>query len=601
MKRFAFYLITAFLLPGIGFAQETPKREFRAAWIATVLNIDYPSAKNLSPAQQRAEFVQLVEKHADAGLNAVIVQIRSTCDALYPSLYEPWSEYLTGKQGQAPSPFYDPLAFMVQECHKRGLEFHAWFNPYRAVVDISTSNIDLSKHVTGLHPDWVLAFDKLRVLDPGLQEVRDYVTKIVMDVLRRYDVDGIHFDDYFYPYPKTGFALADDATFQKYPRGFSNKADWRRDNVNLLIRTLSDSIKFVKPWVKFGVSPFGIWQNYSVSQPLGSPTAGSQSYFDIHCDSRLWAQKGWVDYLAPQIYWQFGLAAADYGKLTPWWDQNIFDRNLYIGHAIYRVNSNTPAWQEPDQIPRQIRLNRSLPHTNGSVFYNTNTLNKNPLGVRDSLKNDFYRHPALQPEMLWKDADPPAAPSGLSAEAFVNGVLLKWQKAAPNPSQLDRVKAYVIYRFVENEPIDLGNAKALRFITPNDTTAFWDQNAPLNSRLTYVLTAIDRLHNESGATSPITVNSMTANYDIMLERTQLACRPNPAVSEAVVYYEVPEPGQVSIQVLDLNGRLVSARQVHPLPGREQSIFFDVTSWQRGMYIVVLRTAYGSKSVRLVVQ
>jgi uncharacterized lipoprotein YddW (UPF0748 family) len=566
-----------------------------------VSNIDFPSSKNLSPAQQRAEFVQLVEKHADAGLNAVIVQIRSACDAFYPSPYEPWSEYLTGKQGLAPSPLYDPLQFMVQECHKRGLEFHAWFNPYRAVVDVSTSNIDPAKHVSGLHPDWVLSFDKLRMLDPGLQEVRDYVTKIVMDVLRRYDVDGIHFDDYFYPYPKTGFTLADDATFQKFPRGFSNKADWRRDNVNLLIRTLHDSIKTIKPWVKFGVSPFGIWQNYSASQPFGSPSTGSQSYHDIHCDSRLWAQKGWVDYLAPQIYWQFGLAAADYGKLTPWWDQNIFDRNLYIGHAVYRVNSNTAAWQEPDQIPRQIRLNRSLPHVNGSIFYNTNTLNKNPLGVRDSIKKALYKYLALQPEMPWKDADPPEAPLGLRAEPFVNGVMVKWEKATPNPSELDRVKGYVLYRFVENEPINLEQAQAIRYITPNDTTAFWDHNAPLNSRLTYVLTAIDRMHNESGAAPPVTIKSMTATHEVMLERTQISCRPNPATTEIFVYYELPDPGRASIQIFDLNGRLLSEQDVQSLPGREQYAPFEVINWQKGMYIAVLRTEHGSKSFRFVVQ
>ena len=442
-------------------AAQAPKREFRAAWIATVFNIDFPSKATLTPAQQRAEFVNLIAAHQAAGLNAVVVQVRSACDAFYPTALEPWSEYLTGKQGQAPQPLYDPLAFMIAECHGRGMEFHAWFNPYRAIPDVTTAKIDSSRHVAALHPEWILPYDKLRVLDPGQAEVRAYVVEVVLDVVRRYDIDGVHFDDYFYPYPKAGFSLNDDASFQKDPRGFSNRADWRRDNVNLLIRQVYDGIRAAKPWVKFGVSPFGIWQNQSAAQPLGSPTNGTQSYHDVYCDAREWAKQAWVDYLAPQLYWHIGFSAADYAKLAPWWAQNAFGRNLYIGQAAYRVQTATSAWQQPDQIPNQIRLNRQLPGVQGSIFYNTNTLLKNPLGLLDSLDRHFYKNPSLQPLMPWKDAVAPPQPLALTAVPGSKGVLLSWKKPATGAGELDKIRQYAVYRFLDNAPVDLNQATSV--------------------------------------------------------------------------------------------------------------------------------------------
>jgi len=239
-----------------------PKREFRSVWIATVTNIDWPSSKTLSPSAQRTEYINILNKHKLNGLNAVVTQIRPSCDAFYQSPFEPWSEWLSGTQGVAPNPFYDPLIFMIDETHKRGMEFHAWFNPYRAVVNKNSSSVS-SSHVSVVHPDWIREFGNLKLLDPGLPQVREYVAKVIMDVVRRYDIDGVHFDDYFYPYPQTGVVFQDSATFSNYPNGFTNKEDWRRNNVNLLIKALSDSIKAVKPHVKFGISPFAIWKNQS--------------------------------------------------------------------------------------------------------------------------------------------------------------------------------------------------------------------------------------------------------------------------------------------------------------------------------------------------
>ena len=314
--RLYFTTILFYLILFTAYSQN-PKREFRGAWIATVGNIDYPTSKTLTTAQQQAEFISILNQHKQAGINAVMVQIRTNGDAFYPSELAPWAEWLTGRQGKAPDPYYDPMAFMLTECRKRGIEFHAWFNPYRAVSNVNTSFLD-AKHVALKHPEWLLPYGNLRVLDPGNPEVIKHVTQVVMEVANKYDIDGVHFDDYFYPYPTTGVVLNDSATYAKNSRGILKKADWRRDNVNLLVKAISDSLKLVKPWVKFGISPFGIWQNKSTAQPLGSATGGLESYNDIYCDSRIWLQNGWVDYIAPQIYWNIGFSVADFAILVPW-------------------------------------------------------------------------------------------------------------------------------------------------------------------------------------------------------------------------------------------------------------------------------------------
>ena len=361
-------LTTLFLFITLHITAQTtsPKREFRAAWIAHVANIDWPSSKTLTADAQRLEFTTILDHHKQAGMNAVVVQIRASCDATYPSTIEPWSEWLTGQQGRSPN--YDPLAFMIAETHKRGMEFHAWFNPYRAVVSTTSSNVAAS-HVSNLHPDWIQTYNTIRLLDPGLPEVRQYVVGVIMDVVRRYDIDAVHFDDYFYPYPQTGFTFADDNTFAANSRGITNKNDWRRDNVDLLIKTVGDSIKSVKKYVKFGISPFGIWKNQSSDQQ-GSATNGLQSFSDIYGDSRKWIREGLVDYIAPQLYWSMGFTAARYDVLTPWWAANASGRHVYIGQAAYRINNGgtDPAWSQPNLMPNELRLNRSTPQYWAAFF-----------------------------------------------------------------------------------------------------------------------------------------------------------------------------------------------------------------------------------------
>jgi uncharacterized lipoprotein YddW (UPF0748 family) len=485
-------------------AQTPPKREFRAAWLATYANIDWPST-GATTALEQSTFIQRMEEHRVTGMNAVFVQIRSQCDAMYPSPFEPWSADLTGTQGVAPNPYYDPLEFMIAETKKKGMEFHAWFNPYRALANASAANLAAlsASHVINTQPSWIMTAGTQRILNPGIPAVWDYVIKVVMDVVRRYDIDGIHFDDYFYPYPSAG-TFNDDAEFALYNRGIATKADWRRSNVDSLIRRLNDSIKLAKPWVKFGISPTGIWLSATTSpaNPAGSNTSSgaTQHHKDLFANSRLWLQQGWVDYMAPQIYWYIGQTGSDYNILVPWWNNNAFGRHMYIGMAGYKVGDatqNAAFATDNNQIPNQLRLNRQNTNVNGHIFYNTTSLRNNQLGFRDSLRFNFFNKPALQPTMSWKDNVAPLPATSLNAvSSGLNSINLNWTKPADVTNELNKVKRFAIYRST-NSTVDISNANNLLAITWNDTTAYTDLTAVQGSNYYYVVTALDRLQNES--------------------------------------------------------------------------------------------------------
>jgi uncharacterized lipoprotein YddW (UPF0748 family) len=571
-------------------AQNNPKREFRAAWIAHVSNIDWPSNKTLTAAAQRSEFTNILDYHKAAGMNAVVVQVRSSCDATYQSDIEPWSEWLTGQQGRSPG--YDPLAFMIAETHKRGMEFHAWFNPYRAVVSTTSSNIAAS-HVSNLHPDWIQTYNTIRVLDPGLPAVRQYVVGVIMDVVRRYDIDAVHFDDYFYPYPQTGFVFADDNTFAANGRGIANKNDWRRDNVDLLIKTVSDSIKTAKKYVKFGISPFGIWRNQS-SDPQGSATNGLQSYSDIYGDSRKWIREGWVDYIAPQLYWSIGFTVAKYEVLVPWWAGNASGRHVYIGQSSYRINSGgTDAnWTQPAQMPNQLRLNRSTPSVFGSIYYNTKSLIANPLGFVDSLKNNLYKTPALIPPMSWKDNVPPKAPTALTAtiNAAQTEVALNWTRPTA-ATDGETASYYVVYRFLVGETINLDKVAAIRQITVDSTPRFVDAFAN-PSAFVYVVTAVDRLHNESVVSNAVTVG-VTRTAEIVIKNRLEPNAPNPFSEATTLRYTLEETGFINLKIYDISGR-----QVADLVNEQQTVGEYRVEWRpnglpSGVYIASLTTNGGS--------
>ncbi len=399
MQRFLFTLLLALPFAGIAQPNFSDKNvfEFRAVWVATVVNIDWPSKKGLSNQAQKEEFEALLDLHKKNGMNAIIMQVRPSGDALYPSSLEPWSEYLTGKQGQAPTPFYDPLTYMIDATHQRGMEFHAWINPYRAVFDVNKSSI-ANNHSSKLHPEWFLTYGDKKYFNPGLPAVWEHTNKVVQDLVTRYDIDAVHMDDYFYPYKIPGKEFPDEATYQKNARGLS-KDDWRRSNCDTIVKKLSATIHSVKPGVQFGISPFGVWRNQS-TDPRGSKTKASTNYDDLYADILLWLEQEWIDYVAPQLYWEQGHSLADYNELIEWWNRNSYGRHLYVGHGIYRAGTNT-AWKSPNEIPNQIKKMRSLKNTNGSAYFSSASFKTNANGWNDSLQQNYYHQPALIAPMDW--------------------------------------------------------------------------------------------------------------------------------------------------------------------------------------------------------
>jgi len=521
-KKIIFLLLVGHSL----FAQ--PKREFRGVWIANVGNVDWPSTKGLSAEKQQEELVDMLDMIQKQGLNAVFFQIRNACDAVYESQLEPWSEWLTGQQGQSPG--YDPLAFMIQECRKRNLEIHAWMNPYRAVTDTRTASI-APNHVLRVRPDVLLSYGPLRILDPGKPEVRSFVSHVVMDVVRRYDIDGIHFDDYFYPYPQAGITLNDNNTFKSHSRGFTNRADWRRDNVNLLIEAISDSIHRVKPWVKFGVSPFGIWQNQSSSSE-GSNSRGFEAYSGNYADSRKWVQEGWVDYIAPQVYWSMGNnGSASYTNLVPWWSKNVSEQHLYIGQGIYKINSDA-YWRKPLETSNQIKFNRTFSNVNGSILFSAKTLRNNPNGVSNTLSENVYQTKALIPIMPWKSTSSPIVPSRLNAKINTdNTVTLTWAYPFPLTSEREKARYFVLYRSERQSPIDFGTGQCIRatIVNNNEGTSFTftDREVKSGMKYNYTLSAVNRLHNESRPTQIVSISTLNSTKNSIEAESIVESKPSP--------------------------------------------------------------------------
>ena len=400
-SRRTIVLVCLFLFISNLFAQSKP--EFRGVWIASVDNIDWPLKGMTNPDSQRIEFIRQLEMHKSNGMNAVIVQVRPAADAFYPSQLEPWSQWLTGVQGQPPSPYYDPLEFMIKETHKRGMEFHAWCNPYRADFKIGASSIAPS-HVTKIHPEWFLDYGDKKYFDPASKEVQDFVVKVVTDIVHRYDVDAIHMDDYFYPYRIAGKEFPDDNSYKR-SKSKLNKDDWRRSNVDSIMKMLSIAIKKEKPWVQFGISPFSVWRNKD-KDPRGSDSkAGQTNYDDLYADILLWLKEKWVDYVAPQLYLEIGHDKIDYAKMLEWWSKNSYGRNLYIGLGIYRSGSNA-AWRNPNELPNQIKLLRQYPNVQGGIYFSSKSFNNNPNGWSDSLRNNYYRVQVETPQMDWLPRNP---------------------------------------------------------------------------------------------------------------------------------------------------------------------------------------------------
>jgi len=486
-------------------AQALPKSEMRAAWIATVDNVDWPKKGVTDAAAQQQHFVELLDELQAAGMNAVIMQIKPTADAFYPSEYGPWSEWLTGVQGKDPG--YNPLAFTLEEAHKRNLEFHAWFNPYRISLQDDVTKL-VPDHPARLHPDWVVSYGGKLYFDPGIPEAKQFIIDGIMEVVKQYDIDAVHFDDYFYPYPVSGVDFPDQATYEKYGAGFANKADWRRHNVNTFVREVSEAIKAEKPYVKFGISPFGIWKNKSAQAPDGSDTNGLSSYDAIYADSKTWVEQEWIDYITPQIYWYMGYSPAAYDVLIEWWNDLVQGKNvhLYSGQAAYRIGSADPAWQNPDEMPNQVAYNRNFGDVRGSMYFSAKWFEANPLGFTDRLKNELYRAPALVPVMPWLGGEAPNAPTAATAVARgAAGIELSWQDGGGNG---DEAAYYVVYRFEGTTAGDTSRPEAIAGTAraaEGSVQRFVDAAAEDGKTYTYVVTAVSRLHRESAPSGAATV------------------------------------------------------------------------------------------------
>ncbi|HEX5150406.1 MAG TPA: family 10 glycosylhydrolase [Parafilimonas sp.] len=476
-----------------------PKYEFRAVWIATVNNIDWPSSKYLTSEQQQQEFINILNRQREIGMNAVIVQIRPSADAFYASKYEPWSEFLTGRQGAAPSTYYDPLQFMIDETHKRGMEFHAWINPYRAVFSPASSIA--SNHITRQHPEWFVKYGDRRYFNPGIPAVMQYLKNVVIDIITRYDIDGLHMDDYFYPYRIAGKEFPDYPAYKQYGNGLSKDA-WRRSNCDTIVKMIHDAVVTYKPSVKFGISPFGVWRNSSVD-PRGSDTrAGQTCYDDLYADILLWLKEGWVDYITPQLYWEIGNKLCDYETLLNWWSANTYGKQLYIGHGIYRVFERpTPAWRNPDELPDEIKMLRNDTNVQGSVFYSSKPLLYNPNGWADSLRFNYYRTPALIAPMDWVDTTAPQHPRITKVSVAEDKGVQQFTVSGDgiNNNETETIKNFVVYL----SPTIIGLTDHPAVIIPATASLkfeFLIQSSliPADWKSCYVtITSVDRENNES--------------------------------------------------------------------------------------------------------
>ncbi len=476
-------------------AQQSPKREFRGVWIQTAYQ---PQYKNMSPAEMRGYFIYMLDCLQKANFNAVIFQIRPQADAFYPSKLEPWSSHLTGTQGKSPSPMWDPLEFLIDECHKRNMEFHAWINPYRVTTGVNEC-LAVS-HIYYSHPEWFVTYAEKIYFDPGIPDCRKFICSVVKDIVNRYDVDAIHMDDYFYPYPVNGLPFPDGNSFKKYGNTFypGRLADWRRDNVNMLIQNVKESIIGTgKIWVRFGIGPHGIYRNKKSTPDFsGSNTNGLQNYDDLYADVLLWAQKGWIDYLVPQIYWEIGHNLADYETLIYWWNKQSIKGQLYIGQDIERsIKARDLVNPSKNQLSKKMEMERILPNIDGNCFWYGSCLIGNYGGIIDSLQNNYQKYPALIPMTSHVDKKKlPDAPKKVDAEWTPQGYKLMWE-TKQKKEILDRPVYFCVYRFENKEKENLNDASKIIAITRDSEYLLPYDNGKIKYK--YVVTSVDRLHNES--------------------------------------------------------------------------------------------------------
>lgn len=483
-------ILIVFLSLFIGYAVAQQKREMRGAWIQCVNG----QFLGMGTVKMQQTLTYQLDQLQQLGVNVIIFQVRPECDALYESSLEPWSRFLTGRQGQAPSPYWDPLQWMVTECHRRGMELHAWINPYRAKTKNTTQLAQ--NHISVKKPGSCFSYDGLLILNPGMAENRDYICQVARDIVTRYDVDGIHMDDYFYPYPASGQIIPDNDLFKNSNNGIKEIGDWRRYNVNRFIEQFYNTVHEAKPWVKVGISPFGIYRNKK-SSAIGSNTNGLQNYDDLYADVLMWVNNGWLDYCVPQIYWEIGNKAADYETLIRWWSQYASQRPLIIGEDVERtVKYSAPDGSSSTQLDAKMRLHQQLPGVRGSVLWYAKAAVDNVGGYSSQLHERYWSHPALQPSMPFIDSKSPRKVTHLKPVWTSDGYVLFWT-APKGKGWRDEAVKYVVYRFDAKDKVNTNDASKIIAITPQ--TFLQLPYADGKNKYTYVVTALDRLQNESKA------------------------------------------------------------------------------------------------------
>jgi uncharacterized lipoprotein YddW (UPF0748 family) len=495
-KLTSLFFALVFFLTSI--SAQHPKREMRAVWIATVANIDWPSQRNLTTKAQREEMRTMLDGLAKNNINAIVMQIRPTADAFYPSALEPWSNWLTGKQGVRPNPFYDPLQFIIEEAHKRCIDVHVWLNPYR-VTNSDNLNILNKNHLFFKNRDLFLKYGDKYYFNPGLDETRDFLNRVVEDVVEHYNIDAIHFDDYFYPYRVAGEEFPDEATFRANPRGFApnQKDDWRRNNVNMVISELQQTIKSIKPWVEFGISPFGVWRNDNVD-PRGSATkAGVQNYDDLYADILKWLKEGTIDYVVPQLYWEIGKKVADYSVLAKWWSNNSFGKNLYIGLYASQLGSTdaNPAWRKGNELCRQLALNKNYPQIDGAVYFSAKPFLKNKQGLNDSLQANYYKYPALCPINRNIQSGPSAQPQNIRILKDGTDAFLVWDEVKEEGGY--KTAYYIVYAFKGRKVGDLNDPANIIVRTTENCIDLRELDRKFHGYNTFVVTSVNRFKQES--------------------------------------------------------------------------------------------------------
>lgn len=619
------------------------KQEFRAAWVASVINLDWPISRNASSENQKLQMQGIFDSLQESGFNAVYLQVRAEGDALYDSEYAPWSFYLTGEEGKAPDPYYDPLEFAVEEAHKRGLELHAWLNPYRAVRQLSTakqmvseSTVDPamlsviegkydqeirgkadpvydrdSTHVFYSHPEWTITINNYVFLDPGQPEVIQHIKNIAGEIMNKYDVDGIHFDDYFYPYPPNHMAAQsshnqkDDSTFAAHPRGFTDKSDWRRNNINLLMQEVQDTIKSVKPYAKFGVSPFGIWQS---GTPTG--TSGLSARTTLYADALAWVEDESVDYLVPQLYWSFG-CCQNFDLLADWWNEQTGENvQFYAGIGLYKSDNSTfsGSLYSADEVPNQVRYTRDI-NADGNVMFRSRNLTVfNSRGIRDTLRNDLYRNRALVPAFDKIDLPVPGSPLNASiTQNPIMGesseVLLNWE-ASEYTADNDSLVRYAIYR-MEGETAPSASeivANPEHFIAITGMEEFVDTPGNTETSYHYAITAFNRNSDESDPTEVLSSGIVTSGEEDHLpvvKRLRLDQNyPNPFNPATTISFQLPESGNVTLKVYDLVGREVALLVNDVVQAGEHNVSFNAASLPSGVYFYRLETNSGTLSRKM---